>query len=212
MADHKQATRSFGCLDDLIAVGDGRGHGFFQQHMLPGSQSIDRDLAMVVDVRRNADHIDIGIGQQLVIVGIAFFDAQSVGDFGQSFGASSTQSRQFDIRHFSQVIGMYFAEPAQANDAPADAFRFIHGMSDLSLRREVIADKKTLRREWLILSGELARVNHGGCQFDDGLASAYGQGREWSVRRITHMISFNGKPQATASVHTEVACGLPLND
>ena len=91
--------------------------------MLAASQRLDRDVAMVVNMRRDADRVDVGIGQQVAVVGVPLLDLMTVGHFGQSFGPPGTQGRQFDVRHLGQVVGMDLAEPTQTDHSPADAVR-----------------------------------------------------------------------------------------
>ncbi len=85
--------------EDLIAVGGGRRHRFFQEHVLAAAQRIDGDVAVVVDVRRDPHYIDFRVGQQLAIVGVSAGDVESVGHFGQSLRTARAQGGQFDAGH-----------------------------------------------------------------------------------------------------------------
>ena len=54
--------------------------------MLAGAQGVDGDVAVVVDVRGDADHVDRRIVQKLSIVGVPPPDAVPVGQLGSFTG------------------------------------------------------------------------------------------------------------------------------
>ena len=60
------------------------------------------------------------VGQQIVIVGVAFWHAEAIGHFSQPLGPPRANGRQFDARQVGQHLGMHLAEPTQTDDAPAD--------------------------------------------------------------------------------------------
>ena len=97
----KLPRRCVGRGQDLVAVRRGRRHRLLQKDMLAAAQRVDRDVAMVVDVRGDADHVDLRVGQQVVVVGVAPGDLEAVGHFGQPLRAPRAQGRQFDAGHAS---------------------------------------------------------------------------------------------------------------
>ena len=70
MRNHHHLAGLAGGVDHSLAVGNGAGHRFLDQHVLARLENIDRVLAMKQRGRGYDDGVDIGIGKHLPVIGI----------------------------------------------------------------------------------------------------------------------------------------------
>ena len=76
VTDHEKARGGLRRGDEIEAFGRTRSHGLFQKDMLARSKRGEGDLVVVFPMSRDADDIDVGIGEEFAVVGDAVGDAK----------------------------------------------------------------------------------------------------------------------------------------
>jgi hypothetical protein len=76
MANHQIAPGRSRRIADALAIRDRTGHGLFEENMLAGSQRRQCGIGMLVPHGGDAHRIDVGVLQQLIIIGVGFLDAE----------------------------------------------------------------------------------------------------------------------------------------
>ena len=86
MTCHEKGFSSIGSFNNFLAIFLCRSHGLFQENMFARFNRGQRRRGVLIPHRGDANRIDIGIGQQLVVIGIGFRNTKSLGNLLQSLG------------------------------------------------------------------------------------------------------------------------------
>ena len=119
MADLQDALRLLRRGDDLLAVGDGAGHRLFEEDVLAGFERGDRRLGVLVPHGDDRDGVDLGVGEQLAVVGEGLLHAEFLGELGEPAFGARAERRKLEVRDADDRLAMDLAEPAEPDDADA---------------------------------------------------------------------------------------------
>ncbi len=108
-------------LDDLAAILDRRGHRHRAGHVFAGLQCLDRLRGVIRNGRVDMHRIDLGIAQQLIIVGIAFLDPEGVLNGLQFLRVALADGHQVGVG-MRLIDGNKFGAEAEADDRKVDFF------------------------------------------------------------------------------------------
>ena len=83
VADHHDLVVRRGHFLQLLALGGGQGQRLFAQHVLAGLQGLLAQFVMQVGRGRDAHRVDVGVGQNILVVGGRLQPDVLLGELGQ---------------------------------------------------------------------------------------------------------------------------------
>src|SRR5690606_8749078 len=117
VTDEELALRGLRCRGDGLGVGDGRGDGLFEEHVLAGFERGDGRFSVLVPHGADGDGVDLGVGKHLVIVAIELLDAELLPEGGEALAGARAQRMKFETGNASDGLAVDFTEPSEADDA-----------------------------------------------------------------------------------------------
>jgi hypothetical protein len=123
VADHEMALGLGGGVANQPAIGHRMGHRLFQKHVLARVQRRQGRRGMLVPHGDDADRVDVGIGEQLVVIRIELGDPVFAAELLEPRGRAGAQGGQFERRNRRYGVAVNLAEPSQADHGDS---RFLH--------------------------------------------------------------------------------------
>ena len=99
------------------AVGHRARHRLLEEDVLAGLKRGDGGLGVLVPHGHDRHGVDIGIGEQISVVGKGLFDAELLGQFAEPAFRARAERRQLEIGDADDRLAVNFSEPSEPDDA-----------------------------------------------------------------------------------------------
>lgn len=131
LSDHEGDLAAFGLGDEFGGVGGAGGHGFVEHDVLAGFQGFESDLGVEVVREGDGDDVDVGAGEQDLVVGDEFGDVELVGGFAAAFGRDLGEGDDAGLGVLLKAADVVEADGSGADDGDVEEtvgfFGFGHG-------------------------------------------------------------------------------------
>ena len=105
---------------DLAAIRDSRRHRLLEEDVLAGFERGDRGLGMLVPHGDDRHRVDLGIGEQVAIVGRRFLHAELGRHSLEPLRRARAERGKLEIRNADDRLAMDLAEPAESDHGNAN--------------------------------------------------------------------------------------------
>ena len=106
-------------VDDRLTVRDRRRHRLLQEDVLACSERRERGRGVLVPHRHDRDRVDLGVGEQVVIVAVGLGDAELRRHRVEALRRARAQRGELEVRDADDRLAVDLAEPAEADHADA---------------------------------------------------------------------------------------------
>ena len=122
LRDHEGAPHFFCRLDNLCRFLRVHRHGFFEQHMLACLQGVNRDAGVKIIGSGDGHGVDIGLIEQVVIIGVGAGNFVTIGGFLEAFRVDFGNGYCGGARAMEDAVEMSEAETTGSNHRTTKSF------------------------------------------------------------------------------------------
>ena len=157
VANHEALPGFALCLEDGVGLDEGDRHRLLHEDILAGEQGLARELTLDGEGGGDSHGLDVGVGEQLLVVAVEPGDAESLLYLAAKLGAQLGEGEQAHLRHRREVRQVH----ALRHEAAAD-----------------VSDAKWFQRS--PPAGKLFPINAGGMVTDERQGTGLDVAAQWN--------------------------------